>query len=60
MHDARDEEDKRLLRSPIRVSDGSFSADTEVMRLATDRTLRLSPSDLANYLAWPHLTQFKT
>ena len=26
------------------------------MRLATDGTLRLSPSDLANYLACPHLT----
>jgi predicted RecB family nuclease len=27
------------------------------MRLAPDGTLRLSPSDLANYLACPHLTQ---
>src|SRR5207302_10780158 len=26
------------------------------MRLAADGTLRLSPSDLANYLACPHLT----
>ena len=29
------------------------------MRLATDGTLRLSPSDLANYLACPHLTQLE-
>jgi predicted RecB family nuclease len=29
------------------------------MRLATDRTIQLSPSDLANYLACPHLTQLE-
>ncbi len=29
------------------------------MRLAPDGTLRLSPSDLANHLACPHLTQLQ-
>src|SRR6187551_1865717 len=29
------------------------------MRLATDGTLRLSPSDLANHLACAHLTQLE-
>ena len=29
------------------------------MRLAADGTLRLSPSDLANYLACAHLTQLE-
>jgi hypothetical protein len=29
------------------------------MRLANDGTLRLSPSDVANHLACPHLTQLE-